>query len=365
MTWVAACPAACARFLGPPPGRGSNCPRMSTAPARVVLTRGDLPESEHRVRVAVWRRGRVETALGDVEAPVYLRSSAKPLQALASGVVGAAERFGLTDAELAIACGSHGGEPFHVATSAGLLAKIGLGPEHLGCGAHWPSYEPAARELARSGGEPSALHNNCSGKHSNMLAACVAMGWPTDTYLEFDHPLQRMNLAHLAAFAGVRTQDVGVGVDGCSAPNFAVPLAASARAFARWATPQAATDVPQEVRDAASRIARALAARPEMIGGTKRLDTDLIRTTGGRVLAKMGAEGVWCLGVVGEDLGIALKAEDGASRAAYPLGLALLRRLGVLTDADWDALAAYHDPVLRNHRRLAVGRVEVELPPGA
>jgi L-asparaginase II len=197
-----------------------------------------------------------------------------------------------------------------------------------------------------------------------MLAACVAMGWPVETYLDFAHPLQVLNVAHLAAFAGIRPRDVTLAVDGCSAPNFALPLSASARAFALWADPDRADGVPDVARDAARRVARALAARPEMIGGTKRIDSDLIRATGGRVVSKMGAEGVWCLGVAGARLGIAMKTEDGAGRAPFPVGLAILRRFGVLSDTEWDALSAYHDPVLRNHRRLAVGRVEVVPPSG-
>lgn len=335
---------------------------MSTGPARVVLSRGGLLESEHRVRIAVWRRGRLEHAAGDVDSPVFLRSSAKPFQALASVVTGAADRFEMTQAELALACGSHGGEPFHVETAAGLLRKAGLGPEHLGCGSHWPMFEPAARALARVADEATVLHNNCSGKHSNMLAACAAMGWPVASYLDREHPLQRMNVTHLAAFAGLRDHEVHLGTDGCSAPNFAIPLAASARAFAHWATPDAADGVPEPVREAARRIARALAVHPEMIAGTRRIDTDLIRVTGGRILSKMGAEGVWCVGVRDEDLGLALKVEDGAGRASHPAGLAVLRHLGVIPDDAWAALAPYHDPALRNHRRIEVGRTEI-LPP--
>jgi len=338
---------------------------MHPPPARVALTRGELVESEHRVKVAVWRDGSLLHAAGDVEAPVYLRSSAKPVQALACVVAGAADRFAMTDAELSLACGSHGGEPFHVATAAGLLARLGLDADALLCGAHWPFHEPSARALARTGEEPTALHNNCSGKHSAMLAACVAMGWPTAAYVDFAHPLQRMNVAHLAAFGGLRPEQVVVGIDGCSAPNFAVPLSAAARAFALWADPDRAEDVPAPAREGARRIARALAARPEMIGGTQRVDSDLIRETGGGVIAKMGAEGLWCLGVTGRATGVAIKVEDGTGRAAYHVGLAVLRGLGVLSDTHWRALEPYHDPVLRNHRRLAVGRVETTLPWGA
>lgn len=337
---------------------------MHGAPARVVLWRGDLRESEHRVRVAVWRDGRVAHAAGAVEEPVYLRSSAKLLQALACVVTGAAERFSLTDAEISLACGSHNGEPFHVATAAGLLARLGLPVEALQCGAHAPMHDPSARALAAAGAEPTALHNNCSGKHSAMLAACVARGWPTGTYLDPAHPLQVLNREHVAAFSGLRPEEVVLATDGCSAPVFAVPLAAAARAFAAVANPDGAEGLPDALRAAARRVARAVAAHPEMIGGTKRLDTDLVRATGGRVLSKMGAEGVWCFGVRDANLGVAVKCEDGGGRAPSHVGLSVLRHLGVLGDAEWAALAPHHDPVLRNHRRLVVGRVEVVPPSG-
>lgn len=329
----------------------------------MVLWRGDIRESEHLVRVAVWRGGRIERAAGDVDRPVYLRSSAKLLQALASAETGAVARFAMTDAELALACGSHNGEPCHTETAAALLARIGLTPAALQCGAHAPMHEPSARALAARGEEPTALHNNCSGKHSNMLAACVAAGWPVETYLEADHPLQRMNRANVAAFAGMRSEDVVVAVDGCSAPVFAIPLAAAARAVAAWADPDRASAASPAARAGAARIAAALSKHPEMIGGTKRLDTDLIRATGGRILAKMGAEGVWWYGVRGADTGVAIKCDDGSGRAPNPVGLAVLRTLGLVDDAEWAALATWHDGSLRNHRKIVVGRTTLE-PPG-
>lgn len=342
----------------------------ASSPVRVVLTRGPLRESEHVVRVAVWRGAGADGvrlhARGDVAAPVFLRSSAKVIQALASVVTGAADRFAMTDAELAMACGSHNGEPFHAATAAGLLARIGLGPEALLCGAHAPMHEPSAKALAARGEEPTVLHNNCSGKHSNMLAACVAAGWTPADYVAENHPLQVMNRAHMAAFCGGRPDEVITAVDGCSAPNFAVPLEAAARGMARWMSPRAAPGLSPAVAGAAERIAAALAKHPEMIAGTRRIDTDLIRVTGGRVIAKMGAEGVWLIGARGaaadgsETLGIAIKCEDGAGRAPYPVGMAVLRTLGVLSDSEREALSWWFDESLRNHRKIVVGRIEVE-----
>jgi L-asparaginase II len=276
----------------------------------------------------------------------------------------------MSDAELALACGSHNGEPFHTETAAGLLSKLGLPPTALLCGAHPPMHDASARALAARGEDPSVLHNNCSGKHSNMLAACVAAGWPTEDYVRFDHPLQIMNRAHMAAFCGGRAEDVVLAVDGCTAPNFAVPLEAAARGMARWMEPEQATDLPPAIALAARRIGTALAARPEMIGGTRRIDTDLIRLTGGRVIAKMGAEGVWLIGVRGTGagpsgaIGIAIKCDDGAGRAPYPVGLAVLRTMGALSGSEWDALGHWHDPALKNHRKIVVGRIEVEPPSG-
>lgn len=337
---------------------------MDALPAiRVLLTRGGLPEAEHVVDLAVVREGRVVRAAGRADEPVFLRSSAKPAQALAVVTTGAMERFSLPVEALALACGSHGGEPFHVRVAADVLARIGLGPEALLCGAHPPAYAPAAERLAAEGVSPGALHNNCSGKHAGMLAACRAMGWETATYLEREHPLQQLNLRHVAAFAGLDPGEVPSAVDGCSVPTFHVPLSAAARLFARLASPGQAGVEPESAA-AAERVGAALAAHPGMIGGTGRLDTDVIRVTAGRVLSKVGAEGVWCAGVRGRNLGIAVKCRDGNSRAAYPAGLAVLRTLGVLGDREWAALAPHHDPVLRNHRRIDVGRIDVALPEG-
>ncbi len=332
--------------------------------AVVVEMRAGIVECRHRVHVAVWKAGALRHAAGDVGSPVYLRSSAKPVQALASILTGAADRFAMTDAELALACGSHGGEPFHVATAAGLLAKIGLAPEHLQCGAHPPAYEPAARAVWASGVAPSALHNNCSGKHSAMLAACVASGWETADYLDPGHPLQRMNRENVAAFAGMAPGDVRIGVDGCSAPVFAVPLAAAARIFAGVTNRNSATGLTEAQRVGARRVCAALRSKPEMIGGTKRLDSELIRATDGRVISKVGAEGLWCVGVADADLGVAVKCDDGTAQAPQWVGLAALEALGVLSAAELAALAPHRDLVRRNHRKTDVGVCEVRLPDG-
>jgi len=329
---------------------------------RVVRERAGLPESEHRVRVALWRRGHLVTAGGEDDTLVFLRSAAKPVQALACVLTGAAERFAMTDAEIALAAGSHNGEPAHVETARGLLARLGLSEADLLCGAHPPIHADSATALVRAGREPTPLHNNCSGKHSAMLAACVASGWPTAEYVAPDHPLQRLNRRHVSLYTGVPEAEIPIGVDGCSVPVFAIPLAGAARLVATVAAPERA-DLPDDVRAAAVRVRAAIRAAPEMVGGTARSDTDVIRETGGRVVCKVGAEGVWCLGVAETGTGLTVKCLDGSSDAARLTGLALLRAGGVLDDAAWGRLAPHHDEVRRNHRGLDVGRVRVEIPP--
>ena len=333
-------------------------------PVRVIQSRAGVAECEHHVRVAVWQDGKAVRTAGDVSTRVYLRSSAKPVQALACILTGAADRFAMTDAEIALACGSHGGESFHVETAAGLLTRIGLTPDALQCGAHPPVFEPAARAVWAAGGAPTALHNNCSGKHSAMLAACVASSWPTANYLDPSHPLQVLNRANVAAFAGISAADVHVGVDGCSAPVFAVPLIAAARIFANVTNRNSADGVPETHRVAARRVCAALRERPEMIAGTRRLDTDLLRATSGRLVSKVGAEGLWCVGVSGANAGLAVKCDDGSAQPGYWVGLTALRTLGFLSAAEWETLAPHHDLVRRNHRKIDVGVCEIQ-PAGA
>ncbi len=345
-----------------PGGCGDEAEVALLNSTRVVMHRGGLVESVHHVRAAIVRDERTFLSSGDVATPILLRSAAKPFQALACVVTGAAKRFGMTDAELALACGSHSGEREHEEVAIGLLERIGLSRDALRCGAHPPIHAGATHALARDGREPEPLHNNCSGKHAAMLAACVARGWDTDGYLEPDHPLQQLNRRHMALFSGVEAEEIVLGIDGCSVPTFGIPLEATARAFARYMNRTHVEHLPDDVRAAIGSILAALEKHPEMIGGTGRVDTDLLRTTAGRIVSKVGAEGLWGVGVAGESLGMAVKCDDGAARGRFHAGLALLRRLDLLSDAEWEGLAPHHDPIRRNHRRIDVGRVEVQLP---
>ncbi len=319
----------------------------------VEVTRGGRVESEHRGAVAVVNAdGRLMAHIGDVELVSYLRSSAKPFQLLPLVESGAADRFGFTDVELAVIAGSHSGEPRHVAAVQSILNKIGLSEDALQCGIHVPFNADAAKALRAAGREPSILHNNCSGKHSGMLAQAVDRSLSTHDYLDPQHPVQITIRQRLAELGGIPFDEVGVGVDGCSAPCFALPLRAAALAFARLA----------EAREGGLwRVARAMLDHPEMVAGEGRLDTDLMRAVPGRLASKGGAEGYHGMGIVMKDgsvLGVAIKTADGdGKRGGHPVVIEVLRQLGVLDDEALSKLRSYHTWPITNHRGLEVGEV--------
>src|SRR5215213_1461919 len=289
-----------------------------------TVTRGELVESVHRGRFATCDpRGDVLEALGDPEAYVYLRSAAKPFQALPLILSGSANAFGLTDKELAVACASHNAEEPHLAAVRSILEKAGLSEDDLQSGVHPPMYEPADAELIRSGEEPRPIHSNCSGKHSGMLAVCVHEGYETATYRDPDHPLQHRILDLIAEVCGLREDKVLVAGDNCGVPAFALPLRSFATGLARLTTGDV---LPDELEGAALCIAEAMREHPFMVAGTGRFDTELMDTTD--LLVKGGAEAVLAVGSR-EGWGMALKISDGSDRAVRPAALAALGTMGV------------------------------------
>jgi L-asparaginase II len=328
---------------------------MTTTPVAIEVWRGGRVESRHRVRACVAdAAGRVVLAFGDVDEPVFPRSAVKPFQALALVETGAAEAFGVGEEELALACASHGGEPTHVSLVEAWLARLGLGEDDLACGAHPPLHAPAAAALARSGQTPRRVHNNCSGKHTGMLAAARHRGWPTRGYERVDHPVQRHGAAALALLAGLERLPEP-GIDGCGLPNHPLPLRALARA--------AATLVDQAGQAAGrgaalARIAAAMRAHPLLVAGTGRCCTAVMQAAPG-VVAKTGAEGVYLGAIADSGLGVAVKAEDGATRAAETAFLAVLDRLGALGEAARAELARWRRPTLRNFAGQPVGEIAV------
>lgn len=294
---------------------------MSVVVLAEVL-RGDRVESRHAGAFAVTdAMGGVVLQAGDIEAPVFPRSAVKAFQALPLIETGAADRFGLTDAELALACASHSGEPVHATMAAGVLAKAGQTADCLECGTQWPMGEQAARDLAGAGRQPSALHNNCSGKHSGFVCVARAMGLATTGYVRPEHPVMQEVTAALSDMTGTTLDEANRATDGCSIPTYAVPLRSLARAFARLGT----GDKVGPVRAAALRRLRAaVAANPHLVAGTGRFDTELMQAFGAQVFVKSGAEGVHCGALPDLGLGFAVKCEDGAGRAAQVVAAALV-----------------------------------------
>lgn len=326
---------------------------MSTVVAHV--TRGPLVESLHRGDIAVCGPdGRLVAHAGDPEKVTYMRSSAKPVQALAVVLSGAADRFGLDSRELAVTCASHDAEEIHVGTVHSILAKLGLGDDALQCGIHPPLNGKAARALIAAGVQPGPVHNNCSGKHSGMLATALALGAPIEGYLSPDHPVQVLNRRLVAEFSGVAPDRLIIGVDGCGVPVFGLPLRGMAQAFARLAAPET---LRPELTAAVRRVVSAMQANPVLIEGTGKFTSRLIEVGGGRLVAKSGAEGVFCAGSLPRALGLAVKGEDGSSRALPPVVLRAMEQAGLIGEAELEELSAFRAPAVRNNRGEAVGQI--------
>lgn len=328
------------------------------------MWRGEEIESLHAVVAAVVDAdGRTIARHGDPSRRAWLRSSAKPIQLLPLVEEGLVEEYGFSDAELAVIAASHGGEPVHVAAVRGVLAKAGVEESMLRCGGHEPSTPAAAEELRRRGEHPGPIHDNCSGKHAGMLAVCRAKGWPLDGYLEPGHPLQMRIWTTLAELAGMAPEDVGRAVDGCGAVTFALPIEAMARAWAALAAADARRRTPREA--AIGRIFDAMAAHPDLVAGTGRLDSALLRAAGPRLVVKTGAEGVYCAALRAggsAPAGVALKVLDGARRAQDPALLAVLAELGAIDPAADPGLAEHARPTVKNRSGAEVGRIDARVP---
>jgi len=319
-------------------------------PVLVEVLRGRLVESRHFGAVAVADAdGRRVLARGDTARPVYPRSAIKALQALPLIESGAADRFGLADEELALACASHSGEPAHVATATVMLGRAGLDVSALRCGAHWPINQAAAQALARTGGVASALHNNCSGKHAGFLCTACALDADRASYVEPTHPVQREVKAVLESLGGATIGEDVCAVDGCSVPTWALPLDRLATAFARFGS--GAGMAPARAK-AAARLRTACTAHPWHVAGTGRFCTEIMQRFGARLFVKTGAEGVFCAALPEQGLGIAVKCDDGASRAAEVM---LAATLSQLLPNDRAALEPFVRPTLRNWNGMATG----------
>lgn len=321
----------------------------------VEATRGDVVESVHRGVVAVVdSQGKLVASAGDPRYLTFIRSAAKPMQAVPVLESGAADYYALTPEEIAVLTASHSGEEEHVRVVMQVLTKIGLTAAFLQCGTHPPLHRQSAKALIAKGLEPTVLHCSCSGKHAGMLILTRFREWSLDDYYKLEHPVQQLMLECMADFAGLAPQEIPIGIDGCGVPVFAMTVEKMALAYARLAQPQG---LAPERQQAAEKIREAMAAYPSLVAGTGRLATDLMNVAGNKLVAKDGAEGVFCLSVPAKGWGIALKIEDGHTRALGPAVIAVLEQLGLLTDEEKERLANHARTELRNFRKEVIGEI--------
>ena len=318
----------------------------------VEVTRGTMVESRHRIHAAVVdSAGKLVATARDPEQVTYWRSCAKPFQVMPLLASGGFDRARWGHDQLALACGSHGGEPEHVAIAQGMLESIGFEEGDLACGPHEPLSARGARIVRESGARLTRLHNTCSGKHAAMLARASGAGWTAFGYERLEHAVQRSIAEEIARWTDVPRERMVFGVDGCGAVVFGLPLHNMALAWARLGgAAQRGEEIP-------ARILEAMGARPFLVGGTDRFDSILIEATEGRIIAKVGAEGVHSVAVPSAGLGIALKVEDGAQRAQHVAVLRILQLLGVLPESLPARLAEIARRPLRNTRGEPVGEI--------
>ena len=329
---------------------------MQPNPILVDVTRGPLVESVHRGRIAiVGRSGGIVAAVGDIDKPTYPRSAIKALQAVAMVESGAADRFGLSDLELALVCSSHNGEAAHVAAARSILKKAGADETLFECGAQMPARPDDVAILNRSDANPLAVHNNCSGKHAGFIALARQLGVDPAGYVEKDHPVQQRVAGVLAEMTGAAHAVDACGTDGCSIPTYAIPLTDLARGFWRFVTGEGLTE---ERAEACRRLYGACVSHPFLVAGTERFCTGVMEIFSGRVFVKTGAEGVFVAAFRDLGMAVALKIDDGATRAAEVAMAEVIAALVPMSDAETRAFERFRQPVLRNRNDREVGRVQ-------
>ncbi|AIF50061.1 asparaginase [Pelosinus sp. UFO1] len=323
-------------------------------------TRGGKVESVHRADVAVVDvTGKMVWEFGDGKRPMFWRSAAKPFQLLPFVEQGGVEKFKITEEEIAFMVSSHSGEAEHVALAHALLAKIGLTIEALACGPAKPMSSKMAKELMVQKQPFQVVHNACSGKHSGMLALAQMLQVAIAGYTELTHPVQQMMYQAVADSVRMQKETVETGIDGCGVPVFYLPLYNMALAYARLAKPEEGQWGQSE--KSVRLIRDAMLAHPHVVAGTKRFDTVLMNVTKGRILAKIGSEAVYCLASVPDGLGVTFKIDDGSYRAVNPAGIAILKKLDLLSSAEYQTLVEQFPPVLKNHRGDVIGTVEATI----
>ena len=327
----------------------------------IEVTRGDVTESIHWSAAAVVdHHGKLIAHIGSPDLEIFSRSSLKPFQALPTVMRGFPDGFGLENRHLAVICASHSGEDCHVTAVQEILDAIGADVSNLQCGTHVPLFRRRGDAAVPALATFSAIHNNCSGKHAGMLALAKMIGVSNDTYLDPDSAMQKLIRERIAAFLGVDESTMRYGIDGCSVPNYIIPLRNMAYGFARLSASVGPNPVrDEECSDACRRIVTAMREHPEMVSGEGRFDLDLARATNGRMFSKAGGEAVECIGIPEKGWGIAVKIVDGASRAVGPTVVGILDQLGLLDKDELEALDSYANAELRNHRRIITGTMRM------
>lgn len=329
---------------------------MDNGEMNIHILRGPLTESRHIVHVAVMDINRkLLASAGDSCFYTFARSTAKLLQAIPLLEFGGAERLHLDDKQIALLCASHNGEDEHARLVDHTLHSMALNETALCCGIHEPFHEPTADRLKLANEPVSPLRNNCSGKHTGMLALAQLLHFSTQSYIEITHPVQQHMLHIIADMSCISTDKIALGTDGCGVPVFAMPLEALAYAYAQLGNP---VNLSDSRAAACRRIIGAISREPFYLAGTDRFDTSLIEVTHGRIIGKMGAEGIFALAIPEKSWGIALKIEDGAKRALYPAVMETLIQLKLLHEHEIEALHSFYRPDIKNCHNEVVGSIQ-------
>jgi L-asparaginase II len=325
--------------------------------ASVIAYRNNVVESIHRVAVAVVdSSGKLLYSAGDPNFITFLRSSAKPFQAVPVVESGTAEAFGFTQKEIAIISGSHNGERKHVRTVQSILKKVGLNKNYLQCGAHVPHYYTATG-ITPPRKKFSPLEHNCSGKHAGMLAICVYQGWNLKNYLDPKHPVQKLDLKTISELCEYPEKKIGIGIENCGAPTFALPLKNMALGFTKLRSFRSKREILSQSLQV---VADSMWKYPDMVSGRKRLDYELAIPSKGNILSKGGAEALHCSVILDKGYGLAVKIMDGSARAIAPASIEVYKQLGVLNKRQLKELVDFYSPPVYNHRKKKVGFLRAE-----
>ncbi|MCF8008356.1 MAG: asparaginase [Halanaerobiales bacterium] len=319
------------------------------------LYRNKIIESKHRGDIAVVNpEEKLLFFTGDPDKITYLRSAAKPFQILPVINSGAADYFNFSNKEIAVMSASHNGEQEHVNTVRSILKKIKVNEKRLNCGIHDPYNKDAAHQLYLNGDKPTEIHNNCSGKHAALLALSKYNEWDLENYILKEHPVQQLVLETISDVTNTKKNDIYIGEDGCGVVVFGLSIKKMSYGFARLANPEY---LPIKYKEAAQRVVESIKDHPYMIGGKDRFNTELINIMGNKLTAKMGAEGVFGIGIFNQ-YGICIKVEDGNSRAIPPVVIDLLKKLKIIDKKELNKLSKYQKSLVKNHHKHVVGDIK-------